>query len=117
MTSLSRKLGHVQFFSSNSVLYHHAWIRAERGRVVRAYAWAGHTLWKQGRRTTAETELELKCLDYCEEPESGISGIQEALAVTAEKVPLLAARWSLDPGRIQTHSYRPGIAAQALRHF
>src|SRR6185436_5927489 len=34
---LSRKLGEVQYFSASRILQAHAWVRAERGRVVRAY--------------------------------------------------------------------------------
>src|SRR5262249_33719123 len=47
---LSRKLGQVQFFCANRVLQHHAWIKVERGLVLRAYAWAGKTVWQQGPR-------------------------------------------------------------------
>src|SRR5437667_2277984 len=50
---LSRKLGQVQLFNASRIMNHHAWVRAERGIVVRAYAWAGKTLWKQGQRKPA----------------------------------------------------------------
>ena len=43
LTSLSQKLGHVQFFKANRVLGHHAWVRVENGQVMRGYAWAGKT--------------------------------------------------------------------------
>src|SRR5260370_1126131 len=51
---LSRRLGEVHLFCANGILCHHAWVRAEGGRVLRAYACAGRTLWHQGRRTPAE---------------------------------------------------------------
>src|SRR6185295_7557650 len=51
---LSRKLGHVQYFSANRVVDHHSWAQAEQGRVLRAYAWAGRTVWHQGKMTRAE---------------------------------------------------------------
>src|SRR5215472_9042244 len=66
LQQLSRKLGQVQFFSAGRVLHHHAWVKAEGGRILRAYAWAGKTLWSQGTCTTAEKELDLKCFDYLE---------------------------------------------------
>ena len=50
---LSRKLGHVQFFHANPVLDHHAWVRAESGRVVRAYAWAGQTALEPGSQDSS----------------------------------------------------------------
>src|SRR6266446_8327546 len=100
VVDLSRKLGHVQFFSASRILHHHAWVRAEGGRVLRAYAWAGKTLWNQGPRTAAERELNLKCFDYADAADRPAFGQPDILAANTDKVPLLAARWSLDPGRI-----------------
>ena len=42
---LSCALGHVQFFSVNRALNHHAWVWMKDRDVRRAYAWAGETLW------------------------------------------------------------------------
>ncbi len=119
VTQLSRAVGQVQFFSACPMLNHHAWIKARRGRVVRAYAWAGTTLWQQGRLTPAERELHLKCLDYSETPDPVFSGEPDPLAQNTEKVPLLAARWSLDPGRLdeQLLESRPGVAGQLSHRF
>ncbi len=100
LLNLSRKLGHVQFFAANRVLGHHAWAVVEAGRVVRAYAWAGQTLWNQGVKTRAELELGLKCFRYFEGPERIAFGQTDVIAMNTEKVPLLAARWSLDPAAI-----------------
>jgi len=100
LLNLSRKLGHVQFFAANRVLGHHAWALVEAGRVVRAYAWAGQTLWNQGVKTRAELELGLKCHRYFEGPERPVFGQTDLIALNTEKVPLLAARWSLDPASI-----------------
>ncbi len=100
LVELSRKLGQVQFFSASSILNYHAWVKAERGKVVRAYAWAGKTLWKQGTRTRAERDLGVQCFDYSEAVEENGLGRSEALSLNVEKVPLLAARWSLDPAKI-----------------
>src|SRR5688572_2046773 len=54
LRELSRKLGHVQFFQADQVLQHHAWVQVESGRVLRAYGWAGATVWNQGVKTSAE---------------------------------------------------------------
>ncbi|MGH7967995.1 MAG: hypothetical protein ACREIC_04635, partial [Limisphaerales bacterium] len=97
---LSRKLGQVQFFSASRVLHHHAWVKADGGKIVRAYAWAGRTVWNQGARTAAERELDLKCFDYTEAAERISFNQPEPVALNVDKVPLLAARWSLDPARI-----------------
>jgi hypothetical protein len=119
LTTLSRKLGHVQFFTANRVLAHHAWARLEAGRVVRAYAWAGRTLWNQGIKTRAELELSLKCFLYFETPERPAYGQPDVIAMNTEKVPLLAARWSLDPAAIDERLFEQsrGIAGELPRLY
>jgi hypothetical protein len=101
LLNLSRKLGHVQFFSASQVLQHHAWVRAEKGRVIRAYAWAGKTLWTQGQQTRVESAIGLKCLDYEENVEPAFFGQSDGIQSNVDKVPLLAACWSVDPAEIQ----------------
>jgi hypothetical protein len=115
---LSRKLGQVQYFSADPVVYHHAWVRAERGRIVRAYAWAGKTLWKQGLRTTAEKDLAFHCPDYCE-PVENAGSHDDNVESNVEKVPMLAARWSVDPAAIDAWRLRDfkGITGEPTRSF
>ncbi|MEY2466638.1 MAG: hypothetical protein QOD03_1159 [Verrucomicrobiota bacterium] len=114
LLNLTRKLGHVQFFSANRVLGHHAWVRAEGGHIARAYAWAGKTLWNQGTPTRAERDLGLHCFQYFETPDEPMFNGAEASFINSEKVPLLAARWSLDPtaidDRFLEHAF--GIAGE-----
>ena len=112
---LSRRLGQVQFFSASRVLHYHAWVRADGGRIVRAYAWAGKTLWNQGPRTAAEKELELKCFGYLENIEPTAFGQPDIPSLNVDKIPLLAARWSIDPGRIDARLLRMerGIAGES----
>ena len=69
----------------------------DEGCVTRAYAWAGETLWNQGVKTLPEIELGLKCFAYGESPAT--TNNAEA---NVKKVPLLAARWSLDPAAINS---------------
>ena len=116
---LSRKLGQVQFFSASRILHHHAWVRADGGRVVRAYAWAGRTIWKQGAITVAEADLDLKCFDYGDPPERVWSGQPDAMVSNTEKVPLLASRWSLDPACIDEQFFEneQGIAGEPSRRY
>jgi hypothetical protein len=118
LTGLSRRLGHVQLFISHWATGHHAWARANHGRVVRAYAWAEETLWNQGTLTPAERELGLRCRAYGEEPGLDPAALREEARANCEQMPLLAARWSLDPEAISWKSLdrRPGIAgAPSLR--
>ncbi|MGA3179019.1 MAG: hypothetical protein ABSF38_01605 [Verrucomicrobiota bacterium] len=98
LKDLSLKLGNVQFFSVNRVLNHHAWALLDGGRVFRAYAWAGQTLWNEGLVTAAEKDLEMVCFDYGSEVNAFLS--REALSGDADKLNQLAARWSLDPAAL-----------------
>jgi hypothetical protein len=100
LLELSRKLGHVQYFKSNLVLNHHAWAKMESGRVIRGYAWAGHTLWNQGECTPAEAQLRLKSYNYGEAADHGSFWSSSPSAANAEKVHSLAAEWSIDPESI-----------------
>jgi hypothetical protein len=115
LLELSRRLGHVQFFSVSRVLHYHAWVKADGGRIVRAYAWAGKTLWSQGVRTAAEKELDLKCFGYLDPVEPPSFGQPDVASLNVDKIPMLAARWSIDPGRIDARFLRMerGIAGES----
>lgn len=106
LTGLSRKLGHVQFFSTNRFVNHHAWALIDKGRVFRAYAWAGETLWNQGPMTAAEKDLKLSCFEYA----AGRSNFdqKESIMLNTERVPQLASRWSLDPSSIDERQFKNG---------
>ena len=119
IVNLSRKLGQVQFFTANRVLYHHAWIRADGGRIGRAYAWAGRTLWQQGLMTPAECELELQCFDYIEPDAAAPFAVSDLVSANVDRVPLLAARWSLDPAAIDQRilSSEFGVAGEPSRSY
>ena len=114
---LSRKLGHVQFFSLNRAVNHHAWVNAEQGTVLRAYAWAGKALWNQGTLSRAEIELGLKCYGYGEGEERIDFGRPDPAALNTERLPLLASRWSLDPTSIDARMLKEnqGISGQLSR--
>jgi hypothetical protein len=115
LTGLSRKLGHVQFFQAERVLHHNAWVQVENGVVKRAYAWAAETVWNQGARTSAELDLSMKCFGYDEHPAAGSWAAAEWMATNVAKVPLLAARWSLDPAQIDARrrKHAGGIAGES----
>lgn len=114
MRELSRKLGRVQYFQADQWLQHHAWVWAEFGRIVRAYAWAGATVWNQGVKTTAETALGVKCFGYGELPTTDEWTVADYLVSNVDKVPQIARRWSLDPAEIdlRTLAGARGIAGQ-----
>ena len=112
---LSIKLGAAQFFSFNRALGHHGWAWARGGGVVRAFAWSGHTLWNEGEPTPPERTLRMRCPGYDEpEPQSAIA--REIILGNIDKVPLLAARWSVDP--VSVHQQVPhgvGVTGEFTR--
>ncbi len=117
--NLSRKLGQVQFFNANRVLSHHAWVRADAGRIIRAYAWAGRTLWQQGTITPAEAELGFHCFDYSDPDTEAPFVLSDLTYANVDRVPLLAARWSLDPAGIDQRllSHEFGLAGEPSRSY
>ena len=117
IVALSRKLGQVQFFSLNRAVNHHAWVKADHGAILRAYAWAGRTLWHQGGITPAEIELGMKCYPYAEARERvGFAQVDPAVLNT-DRLSLLAARWSVDPATIDARMLKEsqGISGELSR--
>jgi hypothetical protein len=114
LTALSRELGHVQFFYAEKFSRHHAWARMDDGCVTRAYAWAGETVWNQGAKTMAEIETGMKCFDYGENSEVESWRANERAAANLEKIPLLAARWSIDPAILHRAD---GITGESSRLY
>lgn len=104
LTELSRKLGHVQFFYAEKFSRHHGWARLDDGWVTRGYAWTGETVWNQGSPTLPETATGLKMFSYAE-PTATLLDAETNL----DKVPQLAARWSLDPAEVKLDSTRQSI--------
>ncbi len=96
LTDFSRDLGEVQFYGADRVLNFHAWARLRDGRVVRGYAWAGETLWNEGRLTLEERLLGLRAREYGAEPPELRYGETSSEQTNTERVPLLARRWGTD---------------------
>jgi len=111
-TALSRQLGHVQYFYASRLFHHHAWARLDDGCVTRAYAWAGETVWNQGVETLPEIETGVKLFGYGENTATLL-----AAEMNLEKVPQLAARWSLDPARVKLNSFRPATGSAGESAF
>jgi hypothetical protein len=97
---LSHALGEVQYFSVDWGSNHHAWARLQHGRVIRAFAWAGQTIWRQGTRTPAEEDLDMVCPDYGESSNEELIAELSLVNLNPDKLLSLAARWSLDPTRL-----------------
>jgi hypothetical protein len=115
LARLSQKLGEVQFFVRNRAVSHHGWMRLDCGRVLRAYMWAGETLWNQGTLTAAERELKMHCLSYGENAVMLSFAEREGLSVNTERVSRLAGEWGVDPTAIEAEALEAkGIAGDLL---
>ena len=116
IVELSRTAGLVIYFQSERALDHHAWIKAMNGGVVRAYAWADNTLWNQGDLTQAERDLRLRCQPYGAAAGRPSGRTREAARRNCERLPALAARWSIDPKSIDAQSVKQIGIAGAFSH-
>ena len=97
-------------FYASRLPHHHAWARLDDGCVTRAYAWSGETVWNQGIETLPETEADMKC-----PATANIRATMLDAEMNFEKVPQLAARWSLDPAEVKLHSRLSPPASRANR--
>ena len=107
LARLSRELGHVQYFSANRALGFHAWAKLYQGEVVRAFAWAGQTIWNQGQMSSAELKLGATCHQYLEDENLSWQEQQEISADNIDLIPALSARWSIDPSAIDARKISP----------
>lgn len=115
LTALSHRLGEVHFFTRHRAVSHHGWARLDQGKVQRAYAWAGETLWNQGPMTKAERDLQMRCLGYTQSPEGLGLAARELLSANTDKVVRLAAAWSIDPTSVEGPTLEAkGIAGDLL---
>lgn len=115
LRALSIKLGSAQFFCFNRALGHHGWAWARGGGIVRGFAWAGQTLWNEGEPTPAERTFRMRCPRYGD-PAPRSAQSREAILANVDKVPLLAAKWSVDP--VSVHQQLPnaiGVTGEFTR--
>ncbi len=114
LAQLSRSVGEIQYFNVHPALHHHAWVKANGGEIQRAYAWAGETVWSQGAPTKAEIELGMRFFDYAD-PSGSMLAASASAATNVERLPALAARWSINPAGIDERilDNGRGIAGEA----
>lgn len=115
LRALSIRLGAAQYFSFNLAVGHHSWAWARGGGIVRAFAWTGRTIWNEGEITPAEQAFRMRCPGY-EDPPPRSALAREVILANVDKVPLLAARWSVDP--VSVHQQLPnaiGVTGEFVR--
>ena len=106
MRGVSNEVGEVQYFCLDSVVSEHAWVRLIDGNIIRAYVWSETTLWDEGAVSAAETSLQMKCFEYGSQLEENSSlEYLPLLQHNVDHLHALAARWSLDPLRVEPKDF------------
>ncbi len=102
---LSKTFGSAAWFTTDDGHEVHGWMRAERGELLRGYAFwgdAGHVFWR-GDVTEAERALGCFVDDPRDSSDDDVKWWPDTRVVCA-----VAAAWSVDPSRLQ------GLAAPAV---
>jgi hypothetical protein len=103
LTGLSEEYGEVMWFSTDEERDVHGWAMAQRGQLVRGYAYVeaqGHTLW-HGDITEAEAALGCFLDDPRDQSDDEIKWWPDRRTVLA-----VAAAWSMDPCTIGREDVR-----------
>ena len=114
LAGLSAKYDAAQFFGNHRVTNYRAWAKAERGQLIRAFAYMdGGAAWDIGELTPEEVELGLIFPDLKEEnyPTVDLDDSDEDLAWPDRKLKLpedyhvfeIARKWSVDPTQIEEY--------------
>jgi hypothetical protein len=115
---LSENYGSAQYFGNHRVVDYYAWAKAERGRLIRAYAFLGEkgvTPWDRGELTKEEMDLGMvfdEPLSGAENPTNPHESLLEMLQrlkqnpskhPKEEDVFAIARKWSVDPTQIEEY--------------
>ncbi len=106
LTLLSRMFGRAAWFCRDDGGERYGWAVAERGALLRGYAYAdgeGHRFW-HGDVTDDERALGCFVDDPRDHSDDDVKWWPDARLVTA-----LAARWSLDPARLAAPGAPPSV--------
>jgi hypothetical protein len=111
LAGLSEQYGEVMWFSTDEQRDVHGWAMAQRGALVRGYAYVeeqGHTLWR-GDVTAAEAALGCFRDDPRDHSDDEIKWWPDRRTVLA-----VAAAWSMDPCTIGSEHVRGHAASVGL---
>lgn len=109
---LSRRFEEVQYFGTHRIVGYHAWAKAERGRIVRVYAYLGEqgvTLWNRGEQTPEEHALGFNFLESADETEDIPFEDLGGTLPDEESVMQIAGKWSIDPQSLDGLDIETGL--------
>lgn len=108
VSRLSATFGRVVWFQTHDAAEVHGWMLADRGELVRGYAFVGdegHVFW-HGDVTDAERDLGCFLDDPRDSSDDEIKWWPDSRIVGA-----LAAAWSVDPTRIEARNAAPALGS------
>jgi hypothetical protein len=109
LLALGREYVEVQYFFGYPMLDFFAWARVIEGKVVRAFAIGDEgVIWNRGKPTREEIGMGLKWFELRGvKGRKGDAGGELLLVPTEGHMMQLAAKWSMDPTKLGTHSAPP----------
>ena len=114
LESLSKKFGEVQFFCTHRAVEVHCWVKAVKGRIVRAYSYireSGRTLLNEGEPTTVEQPYRLIDTNLPEAQDDDYWEREDIITPNEELIMKIAESWSIDPMELEN---REEISNSAL---
>lgn len=111
VASLARKYPEVHYFAALPIIDFFAWMRVDKGRVVRAFAIGeAGTVWNRGKLTVDEKALGLSLFEVRGiEGQEGDVGGAILLHPTERHVLRLAGRWGISPLDLGKYAAQSGI--------
>jgi hypothetical protein len=108
---LGKEFVEIQYFFAYPMLDYFAWARLIDGKLVRAFAIGDEgVIWNRGKPTREETAMGLKWFELRGvKGRKGDAGGEMLLYPTEGHMMQLAAKWSLDPTKLGSHSAPPAV--------
>jgi hypothetical protein len=111
LVDLGREFSDVQYFASYPALDRFAWARVLDGKLVRAFAIGDEGIvWNKGKSGREEKTLGLRLFELRGvRGRRGDAGSEIVLYPTEQHIMKLAAKWSLDPTRLNAVKSEPAL--------
>lgn len=121
LLDLGTAFAEAQYFFTFPLIDFYAWGRVINGKLVRAFAISDEGIvWNKGKATKEEKALGLKLFELRGvRGRKGDAGGEMILYPTEDHVMTIAARWSIDPTKLERNAGEPalGFIGRAPQHW